>query len=749
MMRSFCPFKSRQGSTLSRWCSPILIAFVWVFAGSAAAQGEDRIAVVLGGGGARGGAHVGVLKVLEANGVYPEIVVGTSFGALVGGLYSAGYTPQQIERLISEAEFEDIFRTVQPRRSLSFRRKLDDQQLLTKLRLRFDEGKPVIPKGLVSVHRFRLWLRTVLNQRGPEELARAEHLDFRGVTTNLLNGEEVLLGPDNFEEAIFASMAFPGLFEPYPWKDALLVDGALVNNLPVSVAKELGATRIVAVEVGTPFPTKDEIGSTIAVLDQVSKLLTRSNVEQTLAALDETTLLLQPEVDSIGTSAFALIEEAIRIGEQTASAVADELPPFRSPAPSLPLAQRDEQQPEEIVQSVSIVSDAKLSQRHLKTHVQTKAGDAFDEGVILADINRLYGTDLFDRIGYEKRSLDSGVAVEIDASERPGRGFLQLGLEFREDFASDTEYNVAVGYTQTQINTFGAEWRNVFTIGAESGIASEFYQPFGSRSQYFWSLQGDWGRPKLRLDLPGLGFDAAFRPDVVAGTAELGRVFDNWGEVSLGYNRSRAFFDDPALPSTIDFGSIKATFERDTLDSVAFPNIGQRVIASYQKSSDSLGSDLQLEVAAIDVLAFFSRGRHTLGLWGTVASGLEDASDGGSAVLDAGGFLNFSGLEFNELRGRHLGIARALYYNRLVGRELITYVDFPVYVGGSLEFGGIWQDRDDISLSDSLLAGSAFLGIDSIVGPLFLAFGFAEGGNRSIYLSLGRPFIYEVSSTFQ
>ncbi len=728
----------------------IALAILVVSPATGATRDGELVGLVLGGGGARGGAHIGVLKVLEANGVYPDIVVGSSMGALIAGLYAAGYSPDEIERLVSEAEFEDIFRSLQPRRSLSFRRKQDDQQLLAKIRLRFKDGKPYIPIGLVSVHEFRLWLTEVLGTGRPAGGTRSTGIEFAAVATDLLNGEQVVLGADELGLAIQASMAFPPILEPVSYGDTYLVDGALSSNLPVGAAENLGATRIIAVEIGTPFPPKEDIRSSVDILNQFSKLMTRDNVEVTLDDFPDSGLLLQPDVDYIGTAAFELVEEAVEIGEQAALAVVDQLEPFRGARPGTPAAPPTATSMQgRVVRDLSIETNAKLSERHLLTYFRTEEGDPFDEAELRADIGRLYGTALFERIDYRSRYLDDGIAVEVDALEKAGRGFLQFGLEFRDDFESDNAYNIAFGYTQTQFNTAGAEVRAIFEVGERAGITGQYFQPFGNRSQYYWLVEGGWGKPELEIEDPFLGLLAEIRPDVALGEFAIGRFLSNWGQLSLRYGRARAFVDNPLLPSQIDFGQLQGVFEIDTLDSSAFPSVGERLVASYQVDRESLGGDTEGDLAAIDALTFFSRGRHTFGLWGTVASTLEDVTDPGSlARLNLGGFLNLSGLDYNQLSGRHLAVARALYYNNLAGSGLDNFIDVPIYAGVSLELGNVWQDADDISLSDTILAGSAFLGIDSILGPLFLGVGLAEGGKSNVYISVGRPFIYRLSSSF-
>ncbi len=134
-------------------------------------------------------------------------------------------------------------------------------------------------------------------------------------------------------------------------------------------------------------------------------------------------------------------------------------------------------------------------------------------------------------------------------------------------------------------------------------------------------------------------------------------------------------------------------------------------------------------------------------MWGTIATTFDNEQD--DFTVEAGGFLNFSGYDRDALEGRHLGIVRGLYFKRLRGQSLNNFADVPVYLGASLEYGGVWSDRKDISSSNAILAGSLFLGVNSIIGPVFLGVGYADGGHTAMHLSIGRPFIYDLSSTFE
>ncbi len=568
---------------------------------------DERLALVLSGGGARGGAHVGVLKVLEEQGIYPDVIVGTSFGALVGGLYSAGYSATEIESLLLDANLESLFSTLMPRESLSFRRKKDDQDLLVKLKLRFDGNRFILPRGIIPDHRFRLWLgEQFLQKTGGLSFDRLQK-EFYSVATNLVQGTEVVLGQGNVDDAIFASMALPGLLEPVTIDENLLSDGGLVNNLPVNVARKLGVTRIIAVDVGTPYRRENELNSSVDVLDQVAKMIVQSNTQQTIIDLDTENILISPDLSHVSTGAFRDLPEAIRAGEQAASLVADKLDHFKrkdtlaEAIATIP----PPQQKNRIIHSLNIQSNAALSQNYLHSLLNTEAGQVFDEQVLRKDIERLYSTELFERITYR---IDTPYSIEINAKEKKGRKFLQFGLSLEDDFQTNREYNIAVGYTQTQANRHGAEWRTLFQFGEDFSLSSAFYQPFGQRSQYFASVTGLWVRPVVELPDVLSEETSEQRLNGLAGFIEVGRILDNWGQISFRQLKGRLFLDSDFPLDHLDFGYIQANLERDTLNETAFPMRGERLLLTHRWYRQSTGNEFDGRLAALDAVKFYSKG---------------------------------------------------------------------------------------------------------------------------------------------
>lgn len=722
----------------------LLVLSVHICVPPSAMASETRLALVLGGGGARGGAHIGVLKQLDSLGIVPDIVVGTSIGSLIGGLYAAGNSGAEVESIITGVELENLFQQISPRQSRSFRRKKDDSDLLVKLRLRIENGKLLFPDGLVSTHPFRLWLAEQFKDfvSGGE----FDELDvkFATVSTDLANGEKLVLNQGSIEESIYASMSVPGLMKPIEKAGQLLVDGGLVDNLPISVAKQLGATHIIAVDVGTPFYKLEQINSSVRSLDQMARLQTRGNTERSIAVAqkDKNILLISPELDGISTAAFKDIELAIAEGERTANLMYHEIEQYKG------LSERGDREirlpkPSNTellkVRSLEFTTNAALSRKYLSAHFETREGDYFNRNLIGEDIQRLYGTGLFNRIQYTTSNIsETGVDVKVSALEERGRSFVQFGLTLDEDFKNVSEFGLNFAHTKTQLNSSGTALHTQLSINSDPSISTELYQPFGKHLQYFTSMTGTYSRPDIR----DAGALKAERLNAYSLQWGLGRYFSNWGSVSIDRLLGRASINGETLKLTVS----ELKLERDTLDDPAFPTIGTRFTLASRWTRLQFGSfDTTSEQTSLDAAKFISSGRNTLALWGTYAVGGDSVLN--ENPLEVGGFLNLSGFERNGLEKNEIAIARTMFYRRLSKSELTNVFSVPLYAGSSLEYGRLYEKTASKTISENIFAGSVFVGANSVIGPLLLGVGVADTGESRIYLSLGRPFVYELTST--
>ncbi|NBX57822.1 MAG: patatin, partial [Gammaproteobacteria bacterium] len=242
-----------------RLTSVLLVAFTLLAVTAEAAGERPRVGLVLSGGGARGAAHVGVLKVLEAERIPIDAVAGTSMGAVVGGLYASGLSAAEIAAFVESPEWRQAFQEPGPRDRLSFRRKSEDQNFLVDFPVGLKSGTFRIPKGLVSGQRLSQALRRVTLP-----VARIQQFDalptrFRAVATDLETGEAVDLAEGDLVSAMRASLAAPGVFAPVEIDGRLLVDGGLANNLPVELARRMDVDVLIVVDVGFPLRKRDSL----------------------------------------------------------------------------------------------------------------------------------------------------------------------------------------------------------------------------------------------------------------------------------------------------------------------------------------------------------------------------------------------------------------------------------------------------------------------------------------------------------
>ncbi len=291
----------------------------------AAANSRPRIGLVLGGGGARGAAHIGVLKVLEELRIPVDYVAGTSMGSIVGGLYATGMSPEEIETEVLAMDWDDLFNDYPSREELSFRRKRDDDFYAFKAKPGFNAGKVELPLAFIRGQKMDLALNRLTLPM--VEVTAFDHLPipFRAVATDIETGKEVVLGSGSLAKSIRASMAVPAAFDPVEIDGRLLVDGGLANNVPVSVARDMGAEVLIVVDVGSGLFSRDEIGNALAVTGQLANFLFTLNTEQQMKLLGPRDVLMRPQLGDIGGGSFDRAAEAIGPGEDAARAASDAL----------------------------------------------------------------------------------------------------------------------------------------------------------------------------------------------------------------------------------------------------------------------------------------------------------------------------------------------------------------------------------------------------------------------------------------
>jgi NTE family protein len=736
-----------------RWTAAVIAmvsVLFWMTAGTALALPRDhgaerpRIGLALSGGGARGAAHIGVLKVLEELRVPIDFVAGTSMGSIVGGLYASGMTPNEIEHALNAMDWKHIFDDQPPRETLPFRRKRDDDSYLVDAKPGFRDGQLHFPLGAIQGQKFDLALRELtLPVSAIQDFDRLP-IPFRAVATDIANGQAVVIGKGDLARAMRASMAVPGAFAPTRIDGRLLVDGGISDNLPINVVREMGADIIIAVDISTPYLTEDEITDVFAITYQLTSIMTIKNVEAQLATLSNRDVLIVPELGDISSTEFERAAEAVPAGQRAAlekrSALAVLALPesdyarylaARPPRPSADLP---------VVGFVRVENQSKLGDQVLRQRLRIREGEPLNTAELEADIATIYGLGLFESVTYELVEEDGRTGVVVQARERGwGPNYLQFGLEMSSDSRGESSWNLGVAYLRTAINPLGGEIRAGLQVGEEPGLAIEWYQPLDLSSRWFVHPQFGLGRNVVSAFSPdGKQELASYEVDSYLIDLAVGRDLGSFGEGRVGYRfRSgdidlrRGVFSVPegSFTDAMLYGRLTV----DTLDRANWPTRGQLGFIEYAAARESLGGDTDFDQASAVLSHFSTFGPNTVGLLGRVNATV----DGAAPVQDRfrlGGFLRLSGFAQDSLSGQQSGLVALVGYRRYEPLPFLSW-----FVGASLEYGGVWEDSSDL-FSDGLAAGSLFLGADTPMGPLYLGYGQAEGGNNSLFFFLGRPF---------
>lgn len=707
---------------------------------------RPRIGLVLSGGGARGAAHVGVLKVIEELRIPIDAVAGTSMGAVVGGLYASGMPAADIEKLLLSVDWQDAFRDQAPRRDLGFRRKQDDRNFLVRYALGIHSGGFKLPTGLIQGQKLSQVLRgAALPVAEIQDFDRLP-IPFRAVATDLETGAPVVMSSGDLVTAMRASMSAPGVFIPAERDGRLLVDGGLVKNLPVDVAREMNVDVLIVVDVSFPLFAREDLNSPLEITLQASAIMIRSRTLEQRALLTERDIVIDPQLGVLGAAEFTRVAYARDVGEQAARAMRTRLAALSldETGYEIYLAGRNPRTVDpRVVAFVRTDARSRRYQALVDDLMRDTLGKPLDKALVEKRMERIYALDLFESVDYTIVDDNGRSGIEFHLRRKSwGPNYVRFGLNIEEDFEGNSRYNVAARFIATELNDLGGEWLTDLQIGDHPRFYSEFYQPMGYGHRYFVVPHLEAGVRNLEVR------DASdriteYRVRENAAGLDFGRELGNWGEwragVFRGSSSARVRVGDTALPDQ-DFssGGYFARLSYDQLDSIFFPRHGEQFHAAWTGQRKELGSDRRSDRVEVSGLVARSWRKHTLILAADLGSTLNSQTFP-QDFFQVGGFLNLSGLRTGELAGPHMGVGRLIYY-RKVGSGGAGVLDVPLYAGLSIEAGNVWQTRAEMSFGDLRKNGSLFMGADTILGPVYLGAGADEQGESAFYLFLGRTF---------
>jgi len=704
---------------------------------------RPKIGLVLSGGGARGFAHIGVLKVLEKNNIPIDYVVGTSMGSIIGGLYAIGLTPDEIERGVSSIAWDKVFDDFAYREYKTFRRKQDDFDFFNIHRIGINDNGLQLSPGLIEGQQIELALDRLAYPGFHINDYDQLRIPFRAVATDIETGNPFIIKEGNLARAMRASMSIPGALPPISINDTLLVDGGIANNIPINVVRDMGADIVIVVDVSAPLANKENLKSSIEVTGQLTTILTRRIADLQLKTLQGNDVIIIPGATEISSSDFNHYPELIIEGEKAATEKIQAIQKlslsntaYSQHLASLPVVANKNP----IIDFIEINNQTKLADEVLQVRIHQKIGSPLDIELLEKDLSYIYGLDFSSSVVYSLEQKDSKTGLIIYVRDREwAHSYLQFGLSIKSESNIGSFTNIDASYIKHNLNNLAGEFRVTAGIGSEPEISAEIYQPLNINLDFFVSAKA--------------GLATTIFPNTINNNVEsierfhrsyidlsTGKIFNQKTQVKFGFRFNDGSTDTISGNRLFSEGDFKESFLHasifhDSLDNISFPNSGVFGGIGFKSNQEKLGADSDYEQIQLILSGAGTTGRYTIFSRATIETTLDEDAPF-NALYRRGGFLELSGTLERELAGQHFALIETAFYKRLGN---ITFL--PIYTGFSLEAGNVWNKYSDINMDNTIFAGSIFIGADTFMGPLYLAFGFNDNGQQAVYFNLGQTFL--------
>ncbi|MDQ8023997.1 MAG: patatin-like phospholipase family protein [Moraxellaceae bacterium] len=720
-----------------------LVALALVSTATMAAD-RQRVGLVLGGGGARGLAHIGVLAELERLRVPVDCIAGTSAGALVGGIYASGMPVKELTGKVEDADWNRMLTGAPDRTHLPFLGKRDDFKNLAAMTFGVDKDGVRAPRSVIGSQEIDRFLRQLTRDVDVESFNKLP-IPFEAVATDLITGEMHVFKRGDLAVALRASMAVPGVFDVVEDNGRQYIDGMFVRNLPVANLKEC-ADIVIAVDVGTPMLKAEDIKTLIDVAAQAMQIATGQNVREQRALLRSQDVLIEPALGDYSPASFREAKAIIEVGRASIAPVEARLRELSMDEAGYArwrqqLATRAPKLHD--YDAIQVAKTRFVPVDRVRAVLEGKDPPKTQEE-LLKRFDSLYDSGDFDRINYFLRNDEGRRVADIMPVERSvGPNYLRFGLELDMDTHGASNFALLGNLQMTWLNRWGAQWRNDLRLGQDSELNTEFYQPIGY-TPWFSATSGHVSSDLLKVYANDGRRVLEFRVSSVGVAQDFGLSLGRYGELRLGAFFERSTSEQQIGLLTYDNIDINTRGVRfsgvlDQLDNPRFPRRGYYLGGSFQHAylTEDGGSSGWLNTMNLnaDIAETIDRWsvRGSLRLKGNV--GNED--DVGIPVATLGGFLQLSGLTSDQLLGDRSMLGRVMAYRQI--SPLLPILGSGTYLGGSLEVGKVWNQALYGTSTGWLPGASAFVGVDTLFGPLYLGTGWTDynGGNWAAYFYLG------------
>jgi NTE family protein len=717
---------------------------------SAAAQEQppkskrSTVGLVLQGGGALGLAHVGVITWLEEHHIPFDYIAGTSMGGLVGGVYATGHNAAEMRQIVNEIPWDQVMAGQTQFDDLSFRRKEDAREYPNNLEFGLRKGLQ-FPEGFNSGQQVSLVLDKIALPYSEIKSFNDLPTPFACVATDLVSGKPKVFRDGSLSLALRSTMSLPGIFTPVRTKDAIYADGGLLQNIPVEVAKQMGADLTLAVHLAEAPMLPNANLSSFSVLGQSISVMISANE---LLSMEKADILISVPVQKWNALSFSDADAIIKAGYDAAAAKSKVLMTLSVDDASWNqyLADRAARRRTNPVPTFIAVDgvNGNLSRR-VEEQMAGVVGKPLDFDQLDQDIMHLKGFGRFSVLSYEmvERNGQQGLLVKTEENTY-GPPIVRPLILIDGSSLKNVTFNLGARLTFLDFGGFRSEWRNDVTLFSEYGLRSEYYHPFTPLTHWFVAPRG------LIDSSPFYIYDnnkllSIYRRNTGGGGLDVGYQFGTTGELRVGYEGgwerfARQIGNPNELPSVSGtFGDARIQYKLDRLDNAVIPRAGQNLQANFQWTNASPEAPRPYPSAEIVSQNYFRLNEPSSvflnGYGGTTfdyATGLPQFSLGGSQRLVAYGV--------NELLMDKYFLFQAGYIRQLA--------KLPPLLGSGIYFLGVYEAAQVYGPPHTMVNkasgfptdGAAGLVVNTIFGPVEAAYAYGDTGHRKFFFRVGRLF---------
>jgi NTE family protein len=703
---------------------------------------RPKLGLVLEGGGALGLAHIGVLQWMEEHRIPVSYIAGTSMGGLVGGIYSTGRSSAEVREVVNGIDWDEVLRGQTPFNDLSFRRKQDAHEVPGNLEFGLRKGLQ-FPEGFNTGQQVSLILDRIALPYSELKSFNDLPIPFACVATDLLSGKAHVFRSGPLALALRSTMSLPGIFTPVRSGDHIYADGGLLNNIPIDVAKEMGADIVIGVHLETAPVSPTASLSSFAVLGKSISVMIAANE---LRSMEQADLLVTVPLQKYDATDYNAADAIIKAGYDAAASKAKVLSAFSVSEDEWQVYLADRkarQKTAPIPEFVQVASTAPEMARPIEKQMSTFVGEPVNTAKLDQQLMTLSGQGRFANVGYSMVEKDGSQGLQIHTEQKPYappvvRPLILIdGSDYR-----NVLFSMGARITFLDFGSYRSELRNDVIVGSQYLADSEYYHPFTPTSNWFVAPRAG-ANSTHEFVYNSNTLIATYRTREALGGLDVGYGFGSTGELRLGYEGgyeklSPEIGNSAVLPTVSGTtGDVRLQYQLNTLDSPTVPHSGESLQIYTKGFNTNPAAPGAFPLSEVQSQSFLRLNEPSSVFFGA-SGGSSYGYKTGIPAFSLGGSQRLLAWNTNELHTNQYFLGQLGYI-----RDVLK---LPPLLGSNVELVGLYEIGKTYKLAlgpkpPSLpMDGAAGIIVNTIFGPVELAGAVGDYGRGRFFFRIGRIF---------